>query len=216
MRISHQHKFIFFAVPRTGSTTVRSVLDDFSDVRSVHITDRTAEQPFYHHISPRELVGIFESRGWDFDEYRKFCFVRNPFDRVVSLFHHRLRMIYGDDIFGLIRRRVKVAVHRRKRFRQFVENRIIGCSGRLEEPVSSFITNDQGVPLVDDVLPFEQISSRLPQYLEESFRLPVSAEDVPKKNSSSRLHYSEYYDDHARSIVRSTYKSDLLSFDYSF
>ena len=79
MRISHRYKFIFFANPKTGSSTVRQFLDPFSDVRAVinyqHITP---ENPFYPHIPPKETRDLFQQFGWDFNGYTKFVFVPKP------------------------------------------------------------------------------------------------------------------------------------------
>lgn len=92
MRISHKYRFVFLANLRTGSTTVRSILDHYSDIKSVHITQISERFPFYHHISAQELKPIFEERGWDWSKYKKFCVIRNPYDRIVSLYHHSQQM----------------------------------------------------------------------------------------------------------------------------
>jgi hypothetical protein len=214
MRISHQHKFIFFAVPRTGSTTVRRVLDDYSDIQSVHITETSEEHPFYHHISPREVVEIFDQRGWDYSQYRTFCFARNPFDRVVSLFHHRLKMNY-DGWVGDLKRRLKLKVMKRSMFSQFVEQNVSNW-GRLEEPVSRFISDDEGFDLVDDTLFFEEIEATLPEYLKENFEIGVPKSQIPHKNSSKRKNYRSYFDPSDKKIVKSVYEEDIDRFGYSY
>lgn len=122
MRISHTYKFIFFANPRTGSTTVRDVLDEYSDILSVHITEASAKFPFYHHITPLELKAIFMDRGWDWYSYRKFCFVRNPYDRVVSLYHHYLRIRKENKMKGLkgLLWRLRYLTFRASSFKEYV------------------------------------------------------------------------------------------------
>ena len=51
MRISHKHKFIFIAVPKTGSTSVRSIIDPYSDITSVN--DKNS--PYKHHTTALNL-----------------------------------------------------------------------------------------------------------------------------------------------------------------
>ena len=192
MRISHSHRFIFFAVPRTGSTTVRKVLDDYSDVKSIHISETTEANPFYHHISPRETIKIFESRGWDWKAYKKFCFVRNPFDRAVSLFHHRLKMRRKQTGWmHRVKQKAKLFLHRRRMFAAFVNSHMRDW-GRLEEPVTSFITDSDGNCLVDDVLRFEEMRSELPAYLNK-LGIEISPEIIPHKNKSKRKSNYKYY-----------------------
>ena len=89
MRISHRYRFIFFANPKTGSSSVRHFLNSYTDVMPVRdYRERTADNPFYPHITPKETRRLFEDYGWDFYGYTKFVFVRNPWDRLVSLYEH--------------------------------------------------------------------------------------------------------------------------------
>ena len=85
MRISHHHRFIFFSNPRTGSTSLRSFLDPLSDFHGA-IYPLPPVQPFHDHMRPIDTRRAFQDRGWDFDGYYKFVFVRNPWARLASLY----------------------------------------------------------------------------------------------------------------------------------
>lgn len=92
MRISHKYKFIFFANPKTGSETVRKILDPYSDIKSDFDYPKiTTQNPFYSHMPPKEVKVLFQERELNFDKYYKFTLVRNPWSRLVSLYE----MIYG-------------------------------------------------------------------------------------------------------------------------
>ncbi|RXK81555.1 hypothetical protein EST62_12080 [Chlorobaculum sp. 24CR] len=165
MRISHSHKFIFLATPRTGSTTTRNVLDKYSDISSILISDITKEFPFYHHISALELKRIFECRGWDWDSYEKFCFVRNPYDRVVSLYHHYLKMRKNWKVKNLKTFKTKLIfiTTRPPSFRDYVMN--INTNDRLPTSLESFLCDEDGNFLVNEILMFEKLKDDLPRYL---------------------------------------------------
>ena len=87
MRISHKHKFVFIAVPKTGSTSVRSVIDPYSDIASVN--DKNS--PYKHHTTALNLKNHFESQDWEWNSYYKFSTVRNPWARRVSSWVYRLK-----------------------------------------------------------------------------------------------------------------------------
>ena len=87
MRISHKHKFVFISVPKTGSTSVRSIIDPYSDILSVN--DKNS--PYKHHTTALNLKKHFESKGWDWSGYYKFSVVRNPWERRVSSWAYRLK-----------------------------------------------------------------------------------------------------------------------------
>ena len=80
MRISHKHKFVFVAVPKTGCCSARNVLDGFSDVKSVNVRDH----PLRHHTTLMSLQEYFTKEGWEWDKYIKLAGCRNPWDRIVS------------------------------------------------------------------------------------------------------------------------------------
>ena len=98
MRISHRHKFIFFANPKTGSTSVSAAINKFSDISDTPYTDPfnpISNGMFYSHILPTELEKHFADCGWDWDAYFKFAFVRNPWDRQLSYFCYMMSLAMG-------------------------------------------------------------------------------------------------------------------------
>ncbi|RDV24234.1 hypothetical protein DXV75_14545 [Alteromonas aestuariivivens] len=216
MRISHSHKFIFFATPRTGSTTVRNVLDRYSDISSVHVSEITKDFPFYHHISALELKRIFEQRGWDWDSYHKFCFVRNPYDRVVSLYHHYLKIrgeVSGHDLRNILRK-FKNAVTSPLSFKDYVMT--LDPKDRLPTSLEAFLCDEKGNFLVDDILMYENLKTELPNFLKK-LNISISEDDIPHLNASAnRNKYRKYCDDELKDKIEHLYPYEFNRFGYSF
>lgn len=85
MLVSHDHRFIFFSNPKTGSESVRELLAPYADVEGIPMWEASDEHPYYSHIRPVEVREIFRERGHAFGDYFRFTFVRNPWSRLVSL-----------------------------------------------------------------------------------------------------------------------------------
>jgi hypothetical protein len=218
MRISHRHKLVFLAYPRTGSTTIRDLLDPYADVSSVHVTEVDDEHPFYHHITARELKDLFPRYGWDWAAYRKMCVVRNPYDRVVSLYHHKLASLesgaHGRGAAYNLARRAWYALRPLNSFPDYV--RRLDAARGLTAGLQAFICDADGTPLVDDVLMFERMREDLPGYL-RGLGMGVSDADLGHRNASqARVGYREYYDDASRERVTALYRYEIDRFGYRF
>ena len=91
MIVSHRHRFIFFAVPRTGTHAVRAALQPFpgpDDWQQKELLGRvrsplpTLRRMEHGHITLRQARAHLPEAVWR--TYFKFAFVRNSCDRFVS------------------------------------------------------------------------------------------------------------------------------------
>ena len=216
MHLSHRYRFVFLAVSHTASTSVGRFLAPYSDIESVphHLTTR--DMPFFHHIGAAEARTAFDERGWDWNAYRHFCVVRNPFERMVSMYHfgRKFRWRENADLFTNLRRAVGTTVRARKSFRGFVLGLHPGDDRSID--LRKFIGDWNGVPLVEDVLCFEELHESLPAYL-SALGVPVERNVLPRMNSSGkRRHYREYYDDETRRHVEHLFAYEFERFGYAF
>jgi hypothetical protein len=101
MLVSHTHRFIYTKTKKTAGTSVESYFEPFcmrpgewveSHDREVYISEagiigfRGAKRPkdcqWWNHMPASQIRQLLGEPLWN--EYFKFCVVRNPFDRLVS------------------------------------------------------------------------------------------------------------------------------------
>lgn len=86
MYISHQHKLLFMPLPKSGCTTVKRLLwymdSGFQvDLESdIHVAYRTEEYNKVRRFLSNETL----------TNYYTFCIVRDPVDRLISAYNHRV------------------------------------------------------------------------------------------------------------------------------
>tara|TARA_R110002167_G_scaffold366019_1_gene592663 strand:+ start:205 stop:807 length:603 start_codon:yes stop_codon:yes gene_type:complete len=198
MRISHKHKFIFLAVPKTGSTTIRRCLDSYSDIHSIN----DPEGPLHWHARPPELKEYFEEQHWNWDEYFKFTFVRNPWSRAVSMYVFRGRKTINEISIAFPGLGQWIVDCSPENFRKYLKHKpyttgrqmiyVNGCDfvGKIENLQQDFNT-------VCD-------------------KVGIPQQQVPHKNKTKHKHYTEFYDNETRELVAEKYAEEIEYFGYKF
>jgi len=78
MPINHEYKFLYIHIPRTAGHSINYAF---------YNAGLELEGFGNKHILPSAL----KPKIPEWDKYWKFAFVRNPFDRLVSRYHHRIQ-----------------------------------------------------------------------------------------------------------------------------
>lgn len=207
MIISHLHRFIFVAIPKTGTHSVRQALRH-------HLGDGDLEQvglfvnkrfPFaefadirHGHISLQQIRPCLEQD--QFENYFKFAFARNPFDRFVSYcaFMSRETGQFAADARSFMKR---------------VLFEIRPDQHILFQPQHLLLTDAQGGLLSDYVGRVEDMQAG---YDHACRKLGLESTKLGRANSSQRGDYREYYDAELIAGVGDYYRRDLELFGYSF
>ena len=207
MIVSHQHKFIFAATPKTGTHSVREALREHLGPEDIEQVGLFVNKRFpypelaqirHGHLS---LAQVRPHLGEDaFQRYFKFAFVRNPFDRFVS---YCAFMTRDDDAFaqdpGQVMRRILFQVRPLHHI--------------LFQPQSSMVCDEAGRLLADYIGRVEQMQQ---SYDHISARLDIPGRTLGKVNESQRGDYRQYYDPTLIDGVAALYHRDLELFGYEF
>ena len=209
MIVSHKHRFIFAAVPKTGTHSVRQALRE-------HLGDEDIEQVglFVNKRFPYEdlaairhgHLGLAQVRPYLGEEafagYFKFGFVRNPFDRFVS---YCAFMTRNTDMF----QRTPRAVMEHFLFVEPPESHI------LFQPQSTVLADADGTLLADMVGRVEDMQH---SYDQACARIGIPTQALGQVNGSPRggRDYRGYYDQALVDGVAARYAVDLELFGYEF
>jgi len=211
--ISHRYKCIFVEVPKTGSTSVRRILGaaikphlSLSEIRRMMETnwvirggrkDRIME--WLYPMLPAEQR---KERGrGQFESYFKFGFVRNPWDRVVSLYERN----------EAVQMQPQLSFEEFVRWIQYSSSTCVHSSPHRYQ-LDWFVDAD-GRMLADFVGRFERLQE---DWAVIAKKLGVS-EALPHTRANPRSrHYTEYYTTETKGIIEEKFKVDVETFNYRF
>lgn len=210
--ISHKYKCIFIEVPKTGSTSIRSILGKpikpHLDIQEIESSWMYEGESFLNKKSLRKTYNLIPEnirqkigKNW-FANYFKFGFVRNPWDRVVSLYY----------------RTEGIQKFKEMSFEEFVDW-IQNSSDTCKHPSThkyqiDWFKDSDGEIALDFIGKFEN--------LEQDFnfvcqKIGIDAKLPHKnKNSQKRKHYREYYNDKTKDIIAKKFDLDIEYFGYEF
>jgi hypothetical protein len=209
MRISHRFKFVFFSNPKTGSESIRQLLDPLSDVRDVPLAQAPPGHFFYSHIRPADMRSAFVRLGWRYNDYYRFVFVRNPWTRLLSLHQYALKA--GAPLPD---------------FAEWLKGSRpdgLGGGGPNALPwlrygtysLEAFAGDGSGRLLVNDVFRLEDIAEVPDRLRLRGIPLPPDAR-LPWKNKSESASLDAYYTPELRDLVAERYAKEIERFGYSY
>lgn len=149
---------------------------------------------FYNHIPGLEVRNLIGDEVWN--SYYKFCFQRNPFDRVISLYYWCYK------------------TEPRPTLTEFLESPQVSL---LTTRGLSLYTDNEGNVVVNNVGRYESLAQDL-----ENIRRQIGIADpleLPHTKSShrqDRRHYSEVIDVHSRIRIESLFNREMKLHNYQF
>jgi len=203
--ISHNKHFIFFHVARTGGTSIECALTLFCEHAPNRLdgTSRELESAFeclpayQKHATAQTISDAMDAS--DFKKMFRFAFVRNPWDRIVSLYHWGVQMQPS---------------WKQQNFRDWLKTYYL--AGWSDLPIGwglqcSFLQ-------VGNVLGATYVGRF--ETIEQDFRTVCAVIGVeatlPRKWATEHRSYREYYDRTSQEAIGTVCEEDIDRFSYVF
>lgn len=179
--------FIFIHINKTGGSSI----------------ERALGIPFEHRTA-LEVIDDLGEELWN--DKLTFAVVRNPWDKVVSHYHHRVK---------------KNRTSLRTDTVDFKEWVVLtyGCQDpfyydnpKMFLPQTEWISDESGKILVDQICRFERLGDDFIRIC----RMLDREASLPHLKSTKRGNYRDYYDDETAGIIAQWFAKDLEIFDYRF
>jgi len=202
--------FWFIDIPRTSSSSIKVELGrEFGfpyGKSNLTDTEFSTSQVIPDHLPAKYMRNYLGSEVWD--GLYTFTFVRNPWDRMVSMYFYRLlKGHYSEDLTFLdyIKQLKSLADgHRPALFANYVF--YLGCSDYIFDGDNS---------LVSYIGRYENRESDI-QKVSAAIKCPELGKLFIQKSTADKEHYSYYYDEETKEIVGNVYSNDIKRFGYGF
>ncbi len=209
---------LFIWIPKTAGTSLVktfNIKELIFRTRYDKIVYKNEDNITFGHASIKDILKKNIISQKQYDSFYKFTVVRNPYDRVVSLFFYR-------------------KLNNKYSFKEWVrflfknKNNIAPLSHiNVNPPPKGYFKNSKP-PLDINYSQIENIWNPMCKWIPEDIDNIYYLEDLSKvkeifdenitiKKLNSRNHkkYNEYYDDETRNMIYEIYKDDFLRFNYS-
>lgn len=194
--ICHDHKCIFIHIPRTAGTSIeRSIRSDWTWTnfkKEKHILASTAK--------------LLYKDYWN--DYFKFSFVRNPWDRMLSM--SKYADFYGCEVEN---DKINIDQYMQKYPRVEIDPRSKSVIENVEP-----IKNAVYLNILNEELDFIGRFENLQEDYSKVCSIINCKNEIKhiEPNHKKFKHYTEYYDEETREIVAEKYAKDIKYFGYKF
>ena len=187
--------FLYVWINKTGGASMNKALGIKYDGKGTWYNHYTA-------LELREAIGRKQ-----FEDMFKFCFVRNPWDKVASEFRFRVSTC-------------QTGLSESSDFKEWViraylqRDLEINDWSRMFMSQMDWITDGDGTVIVDFVGRFEKLQADFDIVCD---RLGIAPVELPWLNATRSDHgYRQYFDEETKGIIGNTFKRDIAAFGYEF
>lgn len=182
-----EDRVVFIHINKTGGSSVKNAL----------------KLPRGHRTALEEIQNIGRE---EWDKRFTFAFVRNPWEKVVSHYHFRVKTNRTNLAEKKISFKKWVKLTYGEQDPHYYNN------PKMFQPQIKWVSDEQGNILVDQIYRFEKLNEHFDELCRQ---LNIKAK-LPYLKKSKHVHYSTYYDDESRQIIEEWFAEDIEKFEYTF
>lgn len=198
--INHEYKCIFIHIPRCAGTSMEV---------SIHGDSYKMENFRYKHLTS-SYAKILYKDYWD--DYFKFSFVRNPWDRMVSM--SKFPSFYGCKINdkGLLNIQNYL-----KKFPVIEIDERTDCKKKYNKKIiKNSVYKNILIEDIDFIGRFENLKDDWSFVCDKLNGVPPDLGMHQPTKLRAKKHYSKYYNQATLKLVEKIYQKDIEYFDYKF
>ena len=208
---------IFIWIPKTAGTSIFQTLQEYGmiKIKTIHEPINNKENKYENHnlltFAHSNILSVVEKKYISQEKFNnsfKFAFIRNPWDRFVSLFFYYKRMGHIDSSLDF------------NNFCYFIEKQKIDNITITNKTnynhfnnQTKWILDTNETPIVDYIGRFESIVDDM-NIIFDKLSIPMTK--IKKLNGTSHKEYKTYYNNNTRKIIEKIYKNDIEYFGYGF
>jgi len=216
MLLSHQKKFLFIHIAKTGGTSVRSALQKYRwrdpYYAPIWLASKLSSMA-NHELAiklPRHAKAIAAKEMLPhefYDSLFKFGFVRNPWDLQVSSYHHiqreRPNLMKPNESFAEFLQR---KLDPEREWQYHIDTSIT--------PQSNYLVDLNGELIVDFIGHYETLQQDFDHCCKV---IGIPRIELPhKRKAGDRLAYREYYTQETQALVEKAFARDIELLGYHF
>lgn len=211
--LSIKNNFLFIHIPKTGGNSIQHVLKRYSEDEIVAErehqdgNDRFAVRNKKYGLTKHSpLFEYKKAIGYKFDKMFKFSTIRNPWERAVSLYfspHNKRSEFHRDEFIRVIESMRPIGYYIKD----------ISTIKRIKIKMGMSVNYSNILSDIDFLIRFEHLNS---DFNHVCNKIGVEEKKLPKKNESSRGHYSKYYDRETKEIIERKFAEEIKVGGYRF
>ena len=201
--ISKKRQFIWVSVPKAASSSLRSLISTIEAVENIPFTKLS--------ISSMKSLPKYQS-------YYTFCFVRNPWARLLSLYKNKIEprpVLYHH----LLRHRYGVIIDNLTTFEDFIKfiGKVPNCFSEAHFAPYHILFRPTEMDFIGHQENFEADVHHLMNVIAPELKnIEIPQQNISNESISNHTNYREYYSKRMKNIVARKYAKDIDFFNYKF